>query len=65
MTTAPRADVTPMLDVRDEALAASGPPDRRDQLTTRSLPRSAEPRSRVYELVRQAKAGHRPEGDAS
>ncbi|GGO80062.1 ABC transporter [Nonomuraea cavernae] len=35
-------------------------PDERDQLTTRSLPRFAELRGHVYELVQQAKSGHRP-----
>src|SRR5690606_27733991 len=33
-------------------------PDERDQLTTRSLPRFAELRSHVYELIQQAKRGH-------
>ncbi|MFO7250300.1 ABC transporter ATP-binding protein [Thermopolyspora flexuosa] len=37
-------------------------PDERDQLTTRSLPRFAELRSHVYELIQQAKRGHRPAG---
>jgi len=37
-------------------------PDERDQLTTRSLPRFAELRSHVYELVQRAKRGYRPEG---
>ena len=35
-------------------------PDDRDQLTTRSAPRFAELRSQVYELIQQAKRGHRP-----
>ncbi|MGI5156503.1 ABC transporter ATP-binding protein [Microbispora sp. CA-102843] len=35
-------------------------PGERDQLTTRSLPRFAELRSHVYELVQRAKRGHRP-----
>ena len=35
-------------------------PDDRDQLTTRSAPRFAELRSHVYELIQQAKRGHRP-----
>jgi NitT/TauT family transport system ATP-binding protein len=35
-------------------------PDRRTQLETRSSPRFAELRSHVYELVQQAKKGHRP-----
>jgi NitT/TauT family transport system ATP-binding protein len=35
-------------------------PDERDQLTTRSLPRFAELRAHVYELIQQAKSGHRP-----
>ncbi|WP_345562606.1 ABC transporter ATP-binding protein [Nonomuraea rosea] len=35
-------------------------PDERDQLTTRSLPRFAELRAHVYELVQRAKGGHRP-----
>jgi ABC-type nitrate/sulfonate/bicarbonate transport system, ATPase component len=37
-------------------------PADRDQLTTRSLPRFAELRSVVYELIQQAKRGHRPDG---
>ncbi|MFB4305873.1 ABC transporter ATP-binding protein [Actinomadura sp. GTD37] len=37
-------------------------PDERDQLTTRSEPRFAELRGRVYRLVQQAKEGHRPAG---
>ncbi|MFF0372036.1 ABC transporter ATP-binding protein [Micromonospora sp. NPDC005087] len=36
-------------------------PDERDQLHTRSLPRFAELRSQVYELIQQAKRGRRPE----
>ena len=35
-------------------------PDDRDQLTTRSAPRFTELRSQVYELIQQAKRGHRP-----
>ncbi|WP_051112420.1 ABC transporter ATP-binding protein [Nonomuraea coxensis] len=35
-------------------------PAERDQLTTRSLPRFAELRSHVYELIQLAKSGHRP-----
>ncbi|WP_228645500.1 ABC transporter ATP-binding protein [Microtetraspora sp. AC03309] len=35
-------------------------PDERDQLVTRSLPRFAELRAHVYELIQQAKGGHRP-----
>ncbi|MGC4956908.1 ABC transporter ATP-binding protein [Actinomadura citrea] len=35
-------------------------PDERDQLATRSDPRFAELRARVYRLVQQAKGGHRP-----
>jgi NitT/TauT family transport system ATP-binding protein len=35
-------------------------PDERDQLTTRSLPRFAELRAQIYELVQRAKNGHRP-----
>ena len=35
-------------------------PDDRDQLTTRSTPRFTELRSQVYELIQQAKRGHRP-----
>ncbi|MET8991687.1 ABC transporter ATP-binding protein [Nonomuraea wenchangensis] len=35
-------------------------PAERDQLTTRSLPRFAELRSQVYELIQLAKSGHRP-----
>ncbi|MGW0803925.1 ABC transporter ATP-binding protein [Nonomuraea sp. NPDC002799] len=35
-------------------------PDERDQLTTRSLPRFAELRAHVYELIQRAKGGHRP-----
>ncbi len=35
-------------------------PDERDQLTTRSLPRFTELRAHVYELIQQAKRGHRP-----
>ncbi|GAA2123216.1 ABC transporter ATP-binding protein [Actinomadura napierensis] len=35
-------------------------PDERDQLTTRSDPRFAELRTRIYKLVQQAKGGHRP-----
>ncbi|MFC4120623.1 ABC transporter ATP-binding protein [Nonomuraea zeae] len=35
-------------------------PDERDQLTTRSLPRFAELRAHVYELVQRAKSGQRP-----
>ncbi|MFB4299191.1 ABC transporter ATP-binding protein [Actinomadura sp. NTSP31] len=35
-------------------------PDERDQLTTRSDPRFAELRARIYKLVQQAKDGHRP-----
>jgi NitT/TauT family transport system ATP-binding protein len=37
-------------------------PDERDQLTTRSDPRFAELRARVYKLIQQAKEGHRPAG---
>ncbi|MGI5229272.1 ABC transporter ATP-binding protein [Actinoallomurus sp. CA-142502] len=37
-------------------------PDERDQLTTRSGPRFAELRAHVYELIQQAKEGHRPAG---
>ncbi|GAA0447519.1 ABC transporter [Paractinoplanes deccanensis] len=36
-------------------------PDERDQLGTRSSARFAELRSHVYELIQQAKKGHRPE----
>lgn len=36
-------------------------PDERDQLTTRSLPRFAELRGHVYELIQRAKSGQRPE----
>ncbi|MBW8486587.1 ABC transporter ATP-binding protein [Actinomadura sp. PM05-2] len=40
-------------------------PAERDQLATRSDPRFAELRARVYKLVQQAKSGHRPgTGDA-
>ncbi|GAA4957148.1 NitT/TauT family transport system ATP-binding protein [Nonomuraea thailandensis] len=39
-------------------------PDERDQLTTRSLPRFAQLRGQVYELVQQAKSGHRPASPA-
>lgn len=35
-------------------------PDERDQLTTRSDPRFAELRAHVYQLIQQAKEGHRP-----
>ncbi|MGH3386767.1 MAG: ABC transporter ATP-binding protein [Nocardioidaceae bacterium] len=35
-------------------------PDQRDQLHTRSLPRFAELRAKVYELIQQAKRGGRP-----
>ncbi|MEU6726236.1 ABC transporter ATP-binding protein [Nonomuraea wenchangensis] len=35
-------------------------PAERDQLTTRSLPRFAELRAHVYELIQLAKSGHRP-----
>jgi NitT/TauT family transport system ATP-binding protein len=35
-------------------------PDERDQLSTRSSPRFAELRGHVYELIQQAKRGHRP-----
>ncbi|MCK2217291.1 ABC transporter ATP-binding protein [Actinomadura sp. ATCC 31491] len=35
-------------------------PADRDQLTTRSLPRFAELRAHVYELIQRAKSGHRP-----
>jgi len=35
-------------------------PDQRDQLETRSLPRFAELRRHVYELIQLAKKGHRP-----
>ncbi|HZI98847.1 MAG TPA: hypothetical protein VFD41_15105 [Actinomycetales bacterium] len=35
-------------------------PAERDQLTTRSHPRFAELRSHVYELIQEAKRGHRP-----
>ncbi|HET6665794.1 MAG TPA: ABC transporter ATP-binding protein [Intrasporangium sp.] len=35
-------------------------PEDRDQLTTRSAPRFAELRSQIYELIQQAKRGHRP-----
>ncbi len=38
-------------------------PGERDQLSTRSLPRFAELRSRVYELIQQAKRGHRPDAE--
>ncbi|MFI6455474.1 ABC transporter ATP-binding protein [Streptosporangium amethystogenes] len=37
-------------------------PDDRDQLTTRSLPRFAELRAHVYELIQRAKRGDRPAG---
>jgi NitT/TauT family transport system ATP-binding protein len=33
----------------------------RDQLTTRSLPRFAQLRGQVYELIQRAKQGYRPE----
>ncbi|KQW46929.1 ABC transporter [Nocardioides sp. Root1257] len=39
-------------------------PDERDQLETRSTPRFAELRHHVYELIQQAKRGHRPDGEA-
>ncbi len=35
-------------------------PADRDQLTTRSAPRFSELRGHVYQLIQQAKAGHRP-----
>jgi NitT/TauT family transport system ATP-binding protein len=36
-------------------------PGERDQLGTRSAPRFAQLRAHVYELIQQAKAGHRPD----
>jgi NitT/TauT family transport system ATP-binding protein len=38
-------------------------PAGRDQLTTRSLPRFAELRTRVYTRIQQAKSGGRPDGE--
>ena len=35
-------------------------PAERDQLSTRSLPRFAQLRGQIYELIQQAKLGHRP-----
>jgi NitT/TauT family transport system ATP-binding protein len=35
-------------------------PDKRDQLETRSMPRFAELRRHIYELIQMAKKGHRP-----
>ncbi len=40
-------------------------PHERDQLSTRSAPRSAELRGRVYELIQQAKSGRRPDADST
>ncbi|MGH3432365.1 MAG: ABC transporter ATP-binding protein, partial [Thermocrispum sp.] len=40
-------------------------PAERDQLNTRSLPRFAELRAEVYELIQQSKKGHRPGGEAA
>ncbi|WP_019925877.1 ABC transporter ATP-binding protein [Nocardia sp. BMG111209] len=39
-------------------------PGERDQLTTRSAPRFAELRSRIYTLIQQAKEGRRPDATA-
>jgi NitT/TauT family transport system ATP-binding protein len=38
-------------------------PGERDQLGTRSTPRFAELRAHVYELIQQAKQGHRPQDE--
>jgi NitT/TauT family transport system ATP-binding protein len=40
-------------------------PHERDQLSTRSAPRFAELRGRVYELIQQAKLGRRPDADST
>ena len=39
-------------------------PSERDQLTTRSMPRFAQLRAHVYELIQKAKQGQRPTDDA-